>query len=160
MAECPANQRIQGQRASHANEQVADNTVAPISGVHSEDNRNEESNPASKQEKPDWMVRLTVILCVITGIQALIFLNQYRAMVFSERAQIIIVPTPSINATQQQRVVFQITTTPQAANPPNAPNQPSPQQLQLPAVPAVPQIPDGLILFGPNQHSAFKATIK
>jgi hypothetical protein len=155
----PTEQSTQHERASHTNEQIADNTVAPIDSVHSKENRNEDTNPASNQEKPDWMVRLTLILCVITAIQAFIFFNQYRAMVFSERAQIVVTPTPSANPVQQQRVVFQITAAPQGTNPPNAPNPPAPQQLQLPAVPAIPQFPDGLVMFGPNQHSVFRATI-
>jgi hypothetical protein len=150
-----AEQRIQNQTAGYAAEQVADKAVTPGGGIESEHDRKKNSTGVTEQQKTDWMVWLTAILSFIALIQALIFFNQYRAMVFSARAQIVVVPAVPTSPPNQTHVVL-LVGQPVA----NAPTTPQPQ-LTLPIPAAVPNagLLPGLFTFAPNQHSEFRGTV-
>jgi len=150
-----AEQRIQNQTAGYAAEQVADKAVTPVGGIESEHDRKKNSTGVTEQQKTDWMVWLTAILSFIALIQALIFFNQYRAMVFSARAQIVVVPAVPTSPPNQTHVVL-LVGQPVA----NAPTTPQPQ-LTLPIPAAVPNagLLPGLFTFAPNQHSEFRGTV-
>src|SRR5713101_6625604 len=145
----PTNQSAYDEQRSPTNHQVTNGRVigSPVSSVQAEQQSADNRAATDGQNKPDWMVRLTFVLCVITALQALTFWIQYRAMVFSERAQIIVIAARAPAAPSRLVLAVGPSVPATTATPPIA------------TAPAQPIVPDGLTAFAVGQHSKFQATI-